>query len=73
MRATERKVATAARGLQSVLYIVIPQYRSETSKAPYRFIITARGYYADGSQGIRASAKIYNTYGPSGVNLGDVL
>jgi RHS repeat-associated protein len=73
MRVMEDEVKKAAQRGQSVAYTVIPQYRTGSSKVPYRFVLTARGYYNSGSAGLRDTMTVYNTYGPSGANLGDVV
>ncbi|MFD5464833.1 LamG-like jellyroll fold domain-containing protein [Kitasatospora sp. NPDC127059] len=73
MAVMEREVKQAALGGQSVLYVVIPKYRSDASKVPYKFVLSARGYYANGAAGINRDMDVDNTYGVGGVNLGDVI
>ncbi|MGW2372175.1 hypothetical protein [Kitasatospora sp. NPDC001683] len=73
MAVMEREVKQAALGGQSVLYVVIPKYRSDASKVPYKFVLSARGYYANGAAGINRDMEVDNTYGVGGVNLGDVI
>ncbi|MFD1663206.1 DNA/RNA non-specific endonuclease, partial [Streptomyces caeni] len=73
MRVMEDEVKRATEKGQSVAYTVIPQYRTDNSKVPYRFLLTARGYYNSGAAGLSDTMTVYNTYGPSGVNLGDVV
>ncbi|WP_208780080.1 LamG-like jellyroll fold domain-containing protein [Streptomyces griseorubiginosus] len=73
MRVMEDEVKKAAQRGQSVAYTVVPQYRTAGSKVPYRFVLTARGYYNSGAAGLSDTMTVYNTYGPSGVNLGDVV
>ncbi|WP_405878898.1 hypothetical protein OG762_09820 [Streptomyces sp. NBC_01136] len=69
----EEEVKAAAEKGQSVAYTVVPQYRTDTSKVPYKFVLTARGYYKSGFAALSDSMTVYNTYGPAGANLGDVL
>ncbi|MGA5821502.1 LamG-like jellyroll fold domain-containing protein [Kitasatospora sp. NPDC094028] len=73
MAVMERDVKQAALSGQSVLYTVIPKYRSDASKVPYQFVLTARGYYANGVAGFKRDMTVENTYGVGGVNLGDVI
>ncbi|MFE2432931.1 DNA/RNA non-specific endonuclease [Streptomyces sp. NPDC059373] len=73
MAAMEREVKMAAKTGQSVAYTVTPQYRSDTSKVPYRFVLTARGYYNNGTAGLGDTMMVDNTYGSTEVNLGDVV
>ncbi|MFJ9626187.1 hypothetical protein ACIRU8_00675 [Streptomyces sp. NPDC101175] len=58
---------------QSVSCTVLPQHRSASNKVPYRFMLTARGYYRNGTAGLRDTMTVDNTYGATGVNLGDVI
>jgi RHS repeat-associated protein len=73
MRVMEDEVKVAAKEGQSVSYTVIPQYRSAASKVPYRFVLTARGYWDNGTAGLRDTMTVDNTYGSPGPNLGDVV
>ncbi|WUH95300.1 DUF6531 domain-containing protein [Streptomyces sp. NBC_00433] len=69
----EKRVKKAALAGQSVTYLVVPLYRNASSKVPYRFLLSARGYYSSGVPGLRSTMKIDNTYGPTGVNMGYVI
>ncbi|NEC85946.1 LamG-like jellyroll fold domain-containing protein [Streptomyces sp. SID12501] len=73
MAVMEREVKAAANQGQSVSYTVLPQYRSASNKVPYQFVLTARGYYRNGTAGLRDTMAVDNTYGTTGVNLGDVI
>ncbi|MFD1662449.1 DNA/RNA non-specific endonuclease, partial [Streptomyces caeni] len=73
MRVMEDKVKQAANQGQSVSYTVVPMYRTDTSKVPYQFVLTARGYYNSGVAGLRDTMIVGNTYGVTGPNLGDVV